>query len=685
MATYELYPDGTTSAGASWGPTGAATIHQAIDDLVGAADDDTTYAQGSAATWDDFICTLAPMVDVVEITSVTMLVRYNNAGGGSNQELDYGLRIGSTSYLNGPINVVSATYAESTKTWTTNPATSAPWTKPQLDDLSIVVRTQDQVPATDSVRVTQAYVSVEYQPIPAGIAAAREIGAHRLRRYRRPLVQPSIETGLDKLDLELMDDLSLTHFAWPNASGSGAGVANWKRALLQLREVDVNLNTRTLRLGMRGRRGFLCTFWDTAESRRSSSAAEDGVARLTTGGTLTYSRLSHAWHEDPGSRLVVQMGLNQKPIAYNGMLMENFASNYLQHSSCTEGATSVAGLTLSGTGVNGSSIASSTTTSIQPLFDATVSANAYLMTAGTPHAAALIATWPTTATINADTIVRISIDHKDSPTEVLQWRLVRGVDSFLWNDATEAWQAGAVSNDITTSTDRARFFSKVIDVGSNNTTLTFSLRMPSGGTSGRAHRIYHVQLEENAWATSHVVTTAATYARAIQTYSITNTLTKRAINATGGTFMCEFIPEWNSADMVAIAGFPAFFDMTYDSDNWIRLFWNSGTTTLDFQIRAAGVTYSATKSFTPVRGTTYKLAARWTSSAGELDMDARSLSVFVNGVKGTDATRAADPTETSVSLYIGGDSAGNAVNGNLRRILFSQEVYSDAEIARFAP
>jgi hypothetical protein len=197
--------------------------------------------------------------------------------------------------------------------------------------------------------VTQAYVEVTYDPIPAGLAVAREIASHRLRRYRRPLQEASVDVGLDKLDLELMDDLSVTHFAWPHASGLGAGLTNWKRALMQLRETDVDLNAMTMRLGMRARRGFLCTFWDTAESRRSSSVAEDGVAYLGVGGTRTYTRNSHAWHEDPGSRLVVQMGTNQKPIAYNGMLMENFAGNVLAHSSCKDGATSVAAITTAGT------------------------------------------------------------------------------------------------------------------------------------------------------------------------------------------------------------------------------------------------------------------------------------------------------------------------------------------------
>lgn len=683
MAEYVLYPDGTTSTGAAWAPTGAATIHAAIDDLQGAADDDTTYAQGSFTAWDYFICTLAPMVDVVAVSSITMLIRYNNAGGGANQEVDFGIRIGSTNYLNGSIAVVSGTYAEATKTWTVSPATSAPWTKPNLDDLSIIVGTQDAGgKPIDSIRITQAHVSVTYQPIPAGIAAAREIASQRLRRYRRPLEECQVEVGLDKLDLELMDDLSITHFAGPHASGQGWGAVNWKRRLHQLREESINLNSMSMNIGTRGRRGYLCTFWDTGESRRTSSAAEDGVARLTSGGTLTYERDSKAWIPDPGSGLVTEIGINQKPIARDGLLVENFATNYLQHSSCVEGATSVAGLTLAGTGVNGSAIAASATSGNDPLFNQAVTANSYLFTAGNPHTADLRATWPATATITANELVRFSIDHRDTAAAVLSWRLTRAVDGFFWNDATPGWQVGAVNNAITTSTSRARFRSQVINVGGTNTTVTFALQITSGGAASRAHRVYHVQLENNPWTTSHVVTTASTYARAVQTYHIDNVSGARNISSTNGTFLCEFIPVWDAADVVAIAGFPTFFDMTYDASNWIRMFWNSGSGNLDFQMRAAGTTYSATKSWTPVRGTTYKLAARWTSSAGELGLT-RTLSVFVDGVKGTDAVRAADPTQSSVDLFIAGDPVNAMSNGNMRRITFSQEVYTDSEIARF--
>jgi hypothetical protein len=680
-----LYPDGTISAGVSWVPTGAATLWEAVDDLVGAADDNTTYIQGSGAAWDDAVLSLAPMVDVVEITQIKMLVRYNNAGGGANQEIDFGLVIGGVNFLNGSTFVVSAVYAELTKTWTTNPVTGAPWTKAQLDDLRIILRTQDAAgKPVDSVRVTQAYIEVTYQPIPAGISPAREIASSRLRLYRRPLEELPIDVTLDLLDNELMDDLSVTHPAGPNAAGTGWGATNWQRRHHQLREETIDLNAMKLTYRTRWRRPFLCTHWDTGISTRSSSAVEDGVARLSSGGVVTCARASNAWIDDPGSRLIVLKAVNEKPLAFGGLLFESSATNYLIHSSAAAGATSVAALAV--TGASGTFAQEAAPT--QALFSSDVSDFAYKWTAGSPHTADKRAAWPATASILANTIVRISIDYMNTGTvagDRLNYRLQRAVDAFYWNDSSGAWQAGAVDNPLTLAATRARAFSKTINVGGSSTTLTFSLVALSGGTAARIDRVYHVQLEDKAWPTSRIVTSTVTYTRALVTYGVTDASGKRAINSPGGTFLAQLVPEYAAADAVTGNVDLYLFDITYDASNWIRLYYDVSAASIVFEIRAAGVTYSASKGWTPVRDTTYKIAARWTSSAAELGLTARTLSVFIDGVKGTDGTRAADPTRASSTLYYGMNSAGSACNGNFTRILFTQVVLTDQEIKRFQP
>jgi len=687
MAHVALYPDGVVAAG-SWGPVGAASNNAATDDPEGAPDGDATYAQGSNTTWDYLIMSLGPMTDAVEILSLTAWTIYNNAGAGAAQEIDFGIRIGSTNYLNGSIAVSSAVYATASKDYPVNPATLLPWTKAQIDDLMIVNATQDTSGSVDSVRVTSTYITVEYQPIPAGISPAREIASHRLRRYRRPLEEMPIDVPLAMLDLELGDDFSVTHPAGPHPTGRGWGATNWQRRLHQLRSESIDLNTKTVSYTSRGRREFLCTDWDTAFASRSSSAVEDGVARLGVGGTNTYTRASNMWVEDPGSRLVVLKAVNEKPMAYGGLLLESSATNLLTLSSNVAG--SVSGLTI--TGASGS--VATETASTQPLFDSTVSANDYKFTAGSPHTADLRAAWPATASVLANTVVCASVDYANTGVaagDEMGLRIQRAVDSRYWNDTTGAWQVGAIDNLMplvltrTSGPPDTRFNTKPINVGGSNTTLTLSLVTISGGTAGRIDRVYHVQLEDKAWPTSRIVTTATTYTRALQTYTVTNTSGKRPLNVACGTYLAQVVPLWDGADATAGVTDLSFLDMTYDASNWFRVYYDSSANALLFEIRQGGTTTTASKSWTPVAGTTYKIAARWTSTAGELDLTARTHSVFVDGAKGTDATRAADPTPTSADLYRGGNAAGAACNASYTRHLLTQVVLTDQEIARFQP
>jgi hypothetical protein len=682
MATAVLYPDGVVAA-ASWGPVGAASNNAATDDPIGAPDGDATYAQGSNSTWDYLIMSLGPMTDAVEILSITAWTIYNNAGAGASQEIDFGIRIGSTNYLNGSIAVVSSTYATASKLFTVNPATLAPWTKAQLDDLMIVNGTQDTSGAVDSVRVTSTYVTVEYQPIPAGISPAREIASHRLRLYRRPLEEMLIDVPLAMLDLELGDDFSVTQPAGPDSAGAGWGATNWKRRLHQLRSETIDLNNMTVSISSRGRRSFLCTDWDTAFTSRSSSAVEDGVARLGVGGTNTYTRASNMWVEDPGSRLVVLKAVNEKPMAYGGLLLESSATNLLTLSSNVAG--SVSGLTIAGA----SGTVATETASTQPLFDASVTANDYLWTAGSPHTADLRASWPATASVGANTVTRVSIDYMDNGSvagDRIHWRVRRAIDGNYWDDSgAGSWVAGATDNPLALAATRTRAISNRIDVGAGATALTFSMVLLNGGTAGRIARVYHVQLEDKAWATSRIVTTATTYTRALQTYTVTNTSGKRPLNSTGGTYLAQVVPLFSAADALAGNVDLYLLDMTYDASNWFRVYYDVSAGNLLFEIRAAGTTTTATKAWSPVRGTTYKIAARWTSSVGELDLTARTHSIFVDGVKGTDATRAADPTRTAADMYRGGNSAGAACNASYTRHLISQVVLTDAEIGRFQP
>jgi len=683
VAETYLYPDSTVSG--TWSVVGAATIHQAIDDPSGADDDDTTYAQGSGAAWVDQIVGFAPMTDAVEITAVEVQVRYNNAGGGANQELDYGVVIGGVSYLNGSIAVNSAVYANDTLPLPTNPATGGLWTKPQLDAVQGIIRTQDAAgKPVDSVRVTSLRLKVTYQPLSADIVVVRGEASARLRRYGQEIPQAVIDGTPELLDNELMDNVGLTHPAAPWADEE-------EQRLHQVRVIDFDPNTLATSATLWDQRRYLCTALDTARTARGTSADEQGVARLSAGGVFSVARASDIWVQDCQSRLVVQLGTHARgydfagtltdaaATRYGAALIEPAATNLLAYSSAVEGSGAIGLGKIVATGASGTFAEEASPP--QALFDSSVSGFAYKFTAGSPHSADKRATWPTTASQPANTLVRVSIDHANTGTvsgDRLTWRLRRMVNGDYWDDAANGWTATPTENPLTLAATRTRAKSKRINVGGSSTTLLFSIAQLSGGTAARIDRVYHAQLEDLAYMTSRIVTGAATYTRASQLDSWTNLSGSRSINATVFTALFHGITPWDAADVAALAAPVKVFDETYDASNWIRFYYDG--TNLTLSIRASGVTTLATKAWTAVAGTYVYLGARATSAAGELGL-VRTHDVFLQGVKGTSATRAADPTETTSPLYVGCDSSGNQWGGHLFEREFVQVALTDEEIA----
>jgi len=84
------------------------------------------------------------------------------------------------------------------------------------------------------------------------------------------------------------------------------------------------------------------------------------------------------------------------------------------------------------------------------------------------------------------------------------------------------------------------------------------------------------------------------------------------------------------------------------------------------------------------RGTTYDIGCRWTGADGEEDLAPYSISIFVNGVKGTDGLAPGIPTSLPAApyFYIGSDQAGaNNADGWFKHFVIGQSVFSDEEIA----
>ena len=394
------------------------------------------------------------------------------------------------------------------------------------------------------------------------------------------------------------------------------------------------------------------------------------------------TRASDMWDVDPGSYLVSRYGSGIKALVDHGtpaspargMVIEDARTNYLLESSFVAG---VGGWTESGGGA-GAAIAAEAPA--DPLFDPTVSGNCLKVTMGdasSDHVAISL-----NAAVNIAGIHRLSIDHRDDSGATFYWRMRRGSDTWFYRDDTGAWQAGAFDNPMTVRTSRARDVSKPIDFGAS-TGINFTMRQLAGGSASRVNRIYHVQLEDGYAVTSRMVTgSVAGTTRALATYKYAHTTTKRGILPTNGAWQGKWTPFFSSGDNSS--GTVTIWEIVFDANNLFRLQYNAATGNMEFVIRQGGTSTTATKSVSLTRDTEVDLAVRWTSTVGELGLTARTHSVFVNGVKGTDATRAADPSEGTADLYMGGSSTVGA-NGRLRRWCWRPVCLRDEEISRGMP
>jgi len=517
--------------------------------------------------------------------------------------------------------------------------------------------------AVTTPRLVKFWIVVTYSPISVLAEAIRKIASLRMLRFQKERGVLSIATDLSKMDLELLDILNVSHLFGPSADGLGWLWKNWQHRPFFCERQNFDPNRMLLTLEAEDAKPQLVTFLDLAFTDISSYANANGVIRVDAGNTRTFDRDSKAWIEDAsGNGKVVEVGYDVEKIDRQGFLYEGAATNLIPRSSFKSGTT---GWTLAG---------DATADSNDLLFDTAITATALrLDTNASVDASAQI----TTGTVLANTKCRVSIDHREFAAGQLKWILTRAVDGKYFRDSDGTWQVAAQENNLALRATRTRDISaSVIDVGASDTTLTFKLLMTGG--ADYISFVHHVQLEDKPYATSRIVTDGAAVTRAYDSLVISNNSGLRCWPATRGTLRFQFIPYWSSTDGTIGA---VFFHTYYDANNFTQLIYSADR--FIFKRRVAGVDYSAEYVTAIVRGTTYELAARWTSDQGEHGLANYTLSVFVNGVKGTDATAVAQVEASPADMYIGSTGGGLfCADGFFRYGRITQQCLLDEEIAR---
>jgi len=545
--------------------------------------------------------------------------------------------------------------------------------------------------STTQTRAIVDYLRARYFAVtPAQNEQMRDVLSRRLWNFRRANGIFSTSAPLWMLDADILDRVASECQYGPGPGADDPLRQGWRGKVWQRHPFSIlrveDSPEGFVRLTLLDRRSLDVLLWETGRTDKPATALnasrESGVARIMRGNVITFTRATRAFvvtPSDPSSVSEIQEG--RRAFTAAGEWFESARTNEIKRSSFLSGTT---GLTLAGTGTGGSAIA---TDPDDLFFNREIAASSLKFTAGSPHSVDLSAAFPVTVSFASGTDVRVSVDHKTDSGEPLHIRIQRAADSFYWNDDTGAFQAGLINNPLPTHGDRdpaQRWKSKSIDVGGSATTLTVTVLLPAAGTSARVSHLYHVQLEVGAFAGSRIVTDdiVITRAASVLSFAIPADPDRKCYNPALGTFFCEVIPDWSSADLTAGAD-PHVYHMTTDGGlDRDRLFYDAAALAWVGERKVGGNTYQATMPATVIAGTVYKLGFRWTGVEGELNLAPYTLSLFLDGVKGTDAVSEAPLFSPSGErLFFGSDAAGALqFNGALREKRVYPGALEDEEV-----
>jgi hypothetical protein len=510
----------------------------------------------------------------------------------------------------------------------------------------------------------------------------RDTLSRRLWLRRRPGGLLEVRAPLWALDADILDRVALESRTGPAPAAAGWRAKKWQRRAFTKQHEEVDFASRTVKLILLDRRPLDVLLWDTARTDVvNSSARQGGVARLTKGVGFTFSRQSQAWIPNPADPTAcIACAQNERAINQDGELLEEARTNQLLRSSFVSGT---AGLTLTGTATNGSSIDADTT---DLFFDQATSPNSLEFTAGNPHSAILQASFPVTASFPASAKVFLSIDHKTDSGEPLGYALQRSSDGLWYRQAGDTWAAydAALSHNSLGTVSARNPASRVIvpiTLNASPNSLYLYVRLQSGGLASRVSHLYHAQIEQGSFPTSRIVTDGAAVTRVKTQLSHEVTTALKLYDPALGAFWCQFVPDWSSSELGSTEDQYLYYMETNGGADRQALYYDASAGAWVFESKVGGSTVTASKTATVTRGTVYAIGCRWTGAEGELDLTPYTVSVFVDGVKGTDAVSAAPTFTSPETLYRGSDASfAKQANGAVREVRIFPYAPTDEEM-----
>jgi hypothetical protein len=690
MADYPLYPDGTDSSTSI--NVSSGTIHAALDDPANAPSE-AEYAISASSVGDgQFLLTMQDLPSlpgslIINDFSVCTHARGDAvATGKSSRVWRNRIKIGAVDYY-GSNNTTEEEDGAATfvSTWALNPATGLRWTVSDIASLKIGVDEENTYGGgvtRVAIYYIQHYGRVNFDPVGGGLELARDVASRRLLVHRLGRFMLQVRAPMEFLDPEILSLIVVSHESMIDASGERLGLQRWARRPFRLLKSKVDLNNFTVTMWLRDlREGIgLRTFWDAARTTQATSYYSQGVPRLMNGGTRTFSRNCVANVEDSGSaaagaRRVVQLTTHVEALDAKGLRIFPAATNLILNSAFAEQLT---GWTTASSGGGSVSAVSGV-----GLFDTEITDYACrLLTAASVGNASTV--WQT-ITANSTTNWILSIEHKEtaSSSDKPRYRVKRLSDNLYWRNTTQtfaAYDATLSENLMDVSLTYVRYESNPIPM-TNGVQYLIEIERKTTG-SALATYVAHVQLETGKHPTGWIVTpsTGALSTVADNLLITQPSLAKFIYPVSSGTLFFDVETAWTPSTS---AGHHVAFHVYYDASNEAMIWWDNGNARWSFHRMAGGVSTEATKTHSPVPGTRYRIAVRWTGAEGELGLAPYTQDIFVDGVKGTSITAAAAPTPTASStVYIGQTSSGTSLlAGYLSNMIMTPLVLTDEEIA----
>lgn len=713
--------------------TGAwvSTDYAAIDDLQGAPDGDVSLishgwgpSSGYATRYRFASYRLTAPPPGIAITKITVRAVVTNACSNS-VPVDGDFRVfvvtaaGATRTL-GAANTIAGLRASEYAVdqewrtieygWTTNPSTGLAWTRSDLADLRVGVRTlalTDPLSSSNpTAMVTSLYVEVEAVSTVGDVEQIRHVGSHVLRLRRLRMRTCSLELPARLGERTPGSAIWIAHKGLPTPDGLGSGVAAWRRApfLVTRRERSGGGAGREpiVRLELLDLTGVACRLWSPLVTDLACDEQGSGIAMLHQGQPMGVARAA--------------TGYARRPDGLWTGIGANIARYHKDLGLLVSGPGAVSGLTydtfsaFAGGAFTGWTSAVSGTGAVQDgaeyLFDVTgLRRSLKLNCPAGGDTASVSQVWGNDWTTDHRMILGVkALGHATNPPHFrleacadgaswthawdFDWGAWRAIGSVPWWTPGGAWVAG----------ERWEYWSPVVQPP-----VAGYVRLQVGCVSGAVATgtVFAATILRDDGAGTGVaphefeVTGAAGSTSVGDAVHFPNDSPWRVWDVTRGEVNVQFTPLWGHTDLLdgqekvvlqalhATTGGERADTLLYartsaSAGRWI------------FRRTAAAGTvvesiYSVGPTTAPERLVTVRLAARWTSADAELDLPAFSHQVFVGGVAGSTVQLAALPTQLDGEdvLWLGRSQAGVYADGYLRHLEVRDWCPRDAEIRRW--